>query len=443
MECKKCGANNPDEAVFCAKCGARLDGKTACPSCGRLNDEENNFCGFCGARLDGKTVCKTCGAVFEGAFCPKCGAGKNAAFRVPQTGRAEGQLLSSKKYLRIVQISLMYAAIALLFVFCFFTGFSQSYNEFSENFTSFKYFLFDVWKILSSRYDDAFIDVPSAASYFNAIFSAAATAFNLAVCTVFFILATISFAKNIGRREVAFSKYFIPPAVSSFATLAFLSSHYCVYSARKDSFFGPAVSVNGATIAEIVLVSCLAAAVIVLSFFLEKNLPRRLWKIIPCGIAAVLSVAAIGSLVSPFFTHTVSPLIDYYSAGTYLVRQLMSLTDFAPFTEFSPLAYLAWLFLILFAVFASLFLLYLLKKIFSEKKRRSGIALGALSLAMAVGYLVFCSLYTEKVMYGIPYGLGAVTTVVLIALAFAAAIVGAVLGKKADAPVENETKAEV
>ena len=121
----------------------------------------------------------------------------------------------------------------------------------------------------------------------------------------------------------------------------------------------------------------------------------------------------------------------------------MSLTDFAPFTEFSPLAYLAWLFLILFAVFASLFLLYLLNKIFSEKKRRSGIALGALSLAMAVGYLVFCSLYTEKVMYGIPYGLGAVTTVVLIALAFAAAIVGAVLGKKADAPVENETKAEV
>ena len=444
MECKKCGANNPDEAVFCAQCGARLNGKSACPSCGRLNDEENNFCGFCGVRLDGKTVCKSCGEVFEGNFCPKCGTEKTTAFEkdAPRSEKAEARLLPSKKYLRIVQTSLLYAAVVLLFVFCFFTGFVQSYYGTFESFTSFRYFFFDVWKILSSRYD-AFTDVPSAAAYFNAIFSAAATAFNLAVCTVFFILATIRFIKNIGRREAAFSKYFIPPAVSSFATLAFLSSHYCVYSARPDSFFGPAVSVNGATVAEIVLVSCLAAAVIVLSFFLEKNLLRRLWKIIPCGIAAVLSVAAIGSLVSPFFTHTVSPLIDYYSAGTYLVRQLMSLTNSNPLREFGPLAYLAWLFLILFAVFASLFLLYLLKKIFSEKKRRSGIALGALSLAMAVGYLVFCSLYTEKVMYGTPYGLGAVTTVVLIALAFAAAIVGAVLGKKADSPVENETKAEV
>ena len=79
MECKKCGAINPDEAVFCAQCGTRLDGKAPCPSCGKLNDETNAYCNFCGTRLDGKTVCKTCGAVFEGNFCPKCGAGARAA----------------------------------------------------------------------------------------------------------------------------------------------------------------------------------------------------------------------------------------------------------------------------------------------------------------------------------------------------------------------------
>ena len=32
MECKKCSAVNPEEAVFCRNCGKRLDGKVSCPA---------------------------------------------------------------------------------------------------------------------------------------------------------------------------------------------------------------------------------------------------------------------------------------------------------------------------------------------------------------------------------------------------------------------------
>ena len=42
MECKKCSAVNPEEAVFCRNCGKRLDGKVSCPACDAMNDEDSD-----------------------------------------------------------------------------------------------------------------------------------------------------------------------------------------------------------------------------------------------------------------------------------------------------------------------------------------------------------------------------------------------------------------
>lgn len=57
MECKKCGIENDDSAVYCKSCGSRLDGKIKCPGCGEYNDEGSAFCVHCGARIDGKKPC--------------------------------------------------------------------------------------------------------------------------------------------------------------------------------------------------------------------------------------------------------------------------------------------------------------------------------------------------------------------------------------------------
>lgn len=57
MECKKCGIENDDSAVYCKSCGSRLDGKIKCPGCGEYNDEGSAFCVHCGARIDGKKTC--------------------------------------------------------------------------------------------------------------------------------------------------------------------------------------------------------------------------------------------------------------------------------------------------------------------------------------------------------------------------------------------------
>ena len=49
MQCPKCKHENPTEAIFCMKCGAKLE--TRCPNCGAEYPEEALFCMKCGTKL--------------------------------------------------------------------------------------------------------------------------------------------------------------------------------------------------------------------------------------------------------------------------------------------------------------------------------------------------------------------------------------------------------
>ncbi len=93
MVCKKCGFDNPDDALFCINCGSRLHeehekdtkesdspGTKKCPKCGFENPEEAVFCINCGTRLEEpagqkEKVCPNCGFVNPptAQFCAKCG----------------------------------------------------------------------------------------------------------------------------------------------------------------------------------------------------------------------------------------------------------------------------------------------------------------------------------------------------------------------------------
>src|SRR5215469_5153439 len=49
MQCTKCNYDNPADALFCMKCGARLEHR--CPSCQTINSPDANFCRKCGSAL--------------------------------------------------------------------------------------------------------------------------------------------------------------------------------------------------------------------------------------------------------------------------------------------------------------------------------------------------------------------------------------------------------
>ncbi len=49
MQCPRCQAQNPTDALFCEECGARLE--APCSSCGEPNRLSAKFCKKCGQRL--------------------------------------------------------------------------------------------------------------------------------------------------------------------------------------------------------------------------------------------------------------------------------------------------------------------------------------------------------------------------------------------------------
>ncbi len=49
MQCLKCQRENPTEALFCIRCGTKLERK--CPHCGADYPEEALFCMKCGTKL--------------------------------------------------------------------------------------------------------------------------------------------------------------------------------------------------------------------------------------------------------------------------------------------------------------------------------------------------------------------------------------------------------
>ena len=58
MKCEKCGFDNLEEAVFCIKCGSRLDGYIPCPKCGEYIPNDSINCPHCGKAIPHKSEAK-------------------------------------------------------------------------------------------------------------------------------------------------------------------------------------------------------------------------------------------------------------------------------------------------------------------------------------------------------------------------------------------------
>ena len=69
MKCLFCGTDNPSEAVFCKKCGRRLDGMAVCQHCGNLTPADGEFCIHCGSNRNAPVY--TFKATTSGVATPK------------------------------------------------------------------------------------------------------------------------------------------------------------------------------------------------------------------------------------------------------------------------------------------------------------------------------------------------------------------------------------
>lgn len=73
--CKKCGAENTENARFCSGCGGKVAVmQVKCFACGAMVDEEMKFCPTCGKSM-APVICPSCNKECEPGtkFCPMCG----------------------------------------------------------------------------------------------------------------------------------------------------------------------------------------------------------------------------------------------------------------------------------------------------------------------------------------------------------------------------------
>ena len=124
MNCPSCGTKNIEDAVYCMRCGRRLDGTAECPNCKKRIPAEAEFCIYCGKNIeelaasDGSLTAVVGSQTSDGS--PAARAEKES------TAAAEKQALNEKARhiltLCAAACSLAMAVTALVFVF--FTGVS-------------------------------------------------------------------------------------------------------------------------------------------------------------------------------------------------------------------------------------------------------------------------------------------------------------------------------
>ena len=240
MNCPFCGTANPDDSVFCKKCGRRMSGSVTCPACGATSPADGDFCTRCGARLN-----------------------------VPAPVKAEERPAAWRQILVTVGNALaVFAALSsVIFLFC-----------------------------LGCDWHEAFLGSPFlfAQAVIGTLLSAGMM---ISVC-ILFILTLVRFVRSFGEKKgrsvvaMAAKTYFLYLAFA----LLFLALHSVT---MLDGDARSAVTLNGATIAGLIIgaVGVLSVAVLHAVAGAEKMGRDRILQLSFSG-ACLLLVAAVFALLS-------------------------------------------------------------------------------------------------------------------------------------------------
>ncbi len=463
MNCPKCGTANPEDAVFCSDCGERVDGKKHCMKCGRLIDEKNLYCNYCGTRQDGKTVCKKCGNAFEGSFCPFCGEkeAEIAATAVAAAPRAAAKG-SADKALSVVQTSLVFTGIVLLFVFSFFIGITGSVVSSDATLKSTDstfYFLIGTWKDVSAVLEELRL-ANNGNLFFEASFSiyaptvlmAVAVGANLVVCIVYGVLATCSFSKNIGRKEVSLFKYLLPPVITTLLAIVTVRT-FCSLGDSVSSVENIRIGLSGATISELVLVSALIAAALVLEFVRNgRKYVGNIFKLVCLPLAAVLFIAAMATVSKNLLVAEELKMSFILSMCAILLPIGMSTSTLSDADVTLSALFVSEFFVFALCLVAVFLTIYFAVRAFKKDKPNNSCALG-FGIASAVLFAAFLAIAAliakymgESKIIGAKAAIGSspIVGLVLCAAALAAVVVYIATLKKAEnKPLSQDISAEI
>lgn len=286
MNCKSCGRENAENAVFCKYCGKRMDGMKLCPNCKNQIEEDSEFCIHCGAKADG-------------SYTPQPSPAEPVVQETVVTTTVQYSKINYSKLASTVA-TLAVAVIALLsLIFVFFTGVQASV---SVSGSSAKDSL-DIFYYFDKGYKNYEAIIKSAESttmnpltdYFKAsmllplVFGTIISSVTLLLVFLFSVTAIVRTVKTLMGRETKSGEGF---ALGAFGAYIFcIIAIMVLNSANSDLLgFGVEIGLNSATVAGVVL--CSVAAFIWLAAKLFNNGSRLL-----SGNAAAKCALCVGGLV--------------------------------------------------------------------------------------------------------------------------------------------------
>ena len=272
MNCPFCGTANPDDSVFCKKCGRKMSGTVTCPACGATSPADGDFCTRCGARL-------------------------NAPVKAEERPAAWRQVLVT-----VGNALAVFAALAsVIFLFCL--GCGNGITDTGDMWLDLSgrniyYYFGEVYRDLYNIFTTSTPVLVGTAGYTFAIAGTLLSAGMIVSVSVLFILTLVRFVRSFGEKKgrsvvaMAAKTYFLYLAFA----LLFLALHSV---SMLDGEARSAVTLNGATIAGLIIgaVGVLSAAVLHAVAGAQKIGRDRILQLSFSG-ACLLLVAAVFALLS-------------------------------------------------------------------------------------------------------------------------------------------------